>query len=355
MRIRAVLGVVVVAAASVGVGAQFASGAVEEVETVFVPIDPCRLIDTRPATAVGGRTSPVGPGETATFGSHGVNGNCELPVSAKALSANITVANPSAVSFLTVFPAGSGAPLVASLNWTAGASPTPNAVTIPLSTDGRFSLFNNAGSVNVIVDVNGYFQPATATVGGEPGPAGPPGETGPEGSPGDPGQQGEPGEQGPPGEPGADADTTTLVGRFVGSFQTVGTRSLTQVSPNTPFADGPITFDAGGFFDPGAPERLLIPRDGFYSVTAQVFFNANSTGRRLVRLRLEAEDGLGRASTDVYDGPPSPSTPLKAGGTTIFRAQAGQRIAVDVFQDSGVDLAVRIESMTIDYIGPDEA
>jgi len=70
---------------------------------------------------------------------------------------NVTIVNPTSPSFLTVFPADADAPLASNLNWVAGQSPTPNAVTSDVSVDGKVSFFNNAGSVDVIADIVGYF------------------------------------------------------------------------------------------------------------------------------------------------------------------------------------------------------
>ena len=48
-------------------------------------------------------------------------------------------------------------PGTSNLNPRAGGAPTPNSVNTPLSRRGTFNIFNNHGSTNVIVDVNGYY------------------------------------------------------------------------------------------------------------------------------------------------------------------------------------------------------
>lgn len=126
---------------------------------VFIPIDPCRLADTRPATNnVGDRARPVGAAETAAFEAHGTNGDCTIPTEASALSLNITALGATVQTFLTIWPDGPR-PLVASLNPAPSQPPTPNAVTAPLSSNGSFNVFNNAGRVDIVIDVNGYFAP----------------------------------------------------------------------------------------------------------------------------------------------------------------------------------------------------
>ncbi len=125
--------------------------------TVFVAITPCRLVDTRPASTVGPKSSPVGPAETHTVTAHGTNGDCTIPANAVALSLNVTALGATTPTFLAIWPAGATRPDASSLNPSPGQPPTPNAVTTDLSIDGRFSIFNLQGNVDVLVDVNGYY------------------------------------------------------------------------------------------------------------------------------------------------------------------------------------------------------
>ena len=124
---------------------------------VFVPITPCRLFDTRNASTVGPRSTPLANGETYTQPVTGANGDCIIPTSATAVSMNVTIVNPTATSFLTVWPADGAQPLASNLNWLAGGPATPNKVDVKLSADGKIKLFDNAGSVDVLADVVGYY------------------------------------------------------------------------------------------------------------------------------------------------------------------------------------------------------
>jgi hypothetical protein len=127
---------------------------------VVTSITPCRLFDTRPApNTVGPRATPLGQGDTHASAGRGVVGNCNIPAGAIGLVMNVTVVDGTAGSFLTVFPSDAPTrPLASSLNWTAGQAATPNQVTSLLSADGKVSFFNNAGSVNVLVDVVGFLE-----------------------------------------------------------------------------------------------------------------------------------------------------------------------------------------------------
>lgn len=132
--------------------------------SVYVPMSPCRIRDTRPDQAVGGRGSPLGPGETMLQQVTGTNGNCAVPGDATAVAMNVTAVDGTARSYLTVYPADlADRPTVSSLNWSAGQAPTPNKVDATLSPSGALALYNASGSVHLVVDVVGYYSPSTLT------------------------------------------------------------------------------------------------------------------------------------------------------------------------------------------------
>lgn len=126
----------------------------ETAGTVYVPVEPCRLFDTRDTT---GRNTPLSPQETHVEPVVGDNGACSIPETATAVAMNVTVVNPTTASYLTVFPADASRPLASHLNWVGGQPATPNKVDVKLSADGVVALYNNAGSVDVLADVAGYY------------------------------------------------------------------------------------------------------------------------------------------------------------------------------------------------------
>ena len=70
---------------------------------------------------------------------------------------NVTVANPTAAgSYLTLYPSDAPRPMASNLNFVSGQT-VPNRVMVRLSNLGKVSVYNAAGSVNVIVDVAGWF------------------------------------------------------------------------------------------------------------------------------------------------------------------------------------------------------
>ncbi|MEO1057354.1 MAG: hypothetical protein AAFY28_10615 [Actinomycetota bacterium] len=158
-------------------------------DATFVPIPNCRLFDFRPGDDnVGPKNTPLGPGDANAYTQQvtGTNGNCNIPDDAIGVSLNTTIVGPTAQSNLRIFPADEATPLASSLNWLAGQSPTPNAVVVKLSPDGKITLFNQFGTVFVLADANGYYTSASlkelASQGGQVGPQGP---AGPQGEPGE--------------------------------------------------------------------------------------------------------------------------------------------------------------------------
>jgi hypothetical protein len=118
-------------------------------------IAPCRVVDTRGGAPIGG---PVLEGqETRVFT---VAGNCEIPQTAKAVSINVTVTQPSAMGNVRLFPAGQAVPNVSTINYAAGQTRANNAIVV-LDASGAMAAFvgQPAGTtVHLIIDVNGYLE-----------------------------------------------------------------------------------------------------------------------------------------------------------------------------------------------------
>jgi hypothetical protein len=124
----------------------------------YNPLDPTRLLDSR--GTLGGWNAKLGAGETRALAVRGVGG---VSNTADAVLANVTVTSGSADSFLTAFPAGTATPLASNVNFTAGQT-VANLVAVKLGTAGDIALRNDAGSVDVIVDVVGYFDTSTGSL-----------------------------------------------------------------------------------------------------------------------------------------------------------------------------------------------
>lgn len=134
--------------------------------SVYIPIVPCRLVDTRPTPdTVGSLSTALAAGQVVTFAVWGTNGNCTIPASATGITANATAVHPTADSYITIYPADAVTrPTTANLNVVNGGAPTPNQVTVGLSATGAISAYNYGGSVDLIIDIAGYYQAAGTAV-----------------------------------------------------------------------------------------------------------------------------------------------------------------------------------------------
>ena len=135
--------------------------------SAYIPINPCRLADTRPAPDnVGDRNTPIGENETWTLDGWGdVPGDCNLPSNSTGLELNVTAIGATAPSFLTIFPAGGTMPTASNLNYTKGQV-VPNLVTTKVGTGGKITVFASGGCPNVAVDVTGYYTAGAPAAGG---------------------------------------------------------------------------------------------------------------------------------------------------------------------------------------------
>ncbi len=119
----------------------------------FVPVAPCRAVDTRRAAGpLGGPTLAAG-----TARSFALQGACGIPATAQAYSLNVTAVPQGPMPFLTLWPAGQPQPFVSTLN-AGGGAVAANAAIVPAGAGGAVSVFVN-GTSDVILDVNGYFEP----------------------------------------------------------------------------------------------------------------------------------------------------------------------------------------------------
>ena len=127
--------------------------------TLFYPLTPCRLLDTREVTGERAGAPTLAPGETRT---HAVGTRCGLEaVPARSLSVNLTVAGPTANGELIVFRGDLPTdPASSSISFKAGAARANNGVLeISRAADGTFQVQNRStGEVHFILDVNGYFK-----------------------------------------------------------------------------------------------------------------------------------------------------------------------------------------------------
>ena len=125
-------------------------------------LTPARLLETRVGL-------PTIDGEFQGGGAVGAGATLELTVVGRggvpvsgvgAVALNVAVTGASLPSFVTVFPSGASRPTAASVNFVAGET-VSNMVIAKVGAGGRVSIYNLSGSVDVVVDVLGWFPAAS--------------------------------------------------------------------------------------------------------------------------------------------------------------------------------------------------
>jgi trimeric autotransporter adhesin len=124
----------------------------------YVPVTPCRVADTRNANgAFGGPAIAAGTSRDFVIPSSA----CGIPATATAYSLNVAVVPGGPLGYLTVWPTGQQQPLVASTNSVDGRVKSTAAI-VPAGASGAISVYAT-NATNVVLDINGYFVPATTT------------------------------------------------------------------------------------------------------------------------------------------------------------------------------------------------
>src|SRR5687767_11770517 len=123
---------------------------------VFVGMTPCRVVDTRTGSGIGGAfgaPSLVG-GVSRTFPIPS-SATCSIPSIAQAYSFNITVVPPGFLDFITAWPTGQSRPNASTLNGYVGTV-IANAAIMPAGTSGSVDVFASQNT-HLIIDINGYY------------------------------------------------------------------------------------------------------------------------------------------------------------------------------------------------------
>jgi YVTN family beta-propeller protein len=124
----------------------------------FVPVTPCRVVDTR---------NPDGPfgGPTIQGGNYRIfpipQGACNIPATAQAYSFNVTVVPQGHLGYLTLWPDGQGLPGVSTINSVDGRIKAGASIS-PAGAAGAVDAYAS-NTTDLILDINGYFERASST------------------------------------------------------------------------------------------------------------------------------------------------------------------------------------------------
>ncbi len=117
---------------------------------------PVRLLDTRPGASAcfTPETALQGDSATSQIGTTICDGAL-IPTGAMALVGNATTVSPQANGFLTLYPADSARPLIASANFQPGVN-LNSPFMVGLSPSGQFNIYV-ASTTDLVIDVTGYY------------------------------------------------------------------------------------------------------------------------------------------------------------------------------------------------------
>jgi uncharacterized protein (DUF1800 family) len=122
--------------------------------TSFYTVRPCRVLDTR------GPGGPFGAPALAARGSRvfTLAGECGISTRAVGVSANVTVVGPQSGGHLVFAGAGGALPPTSTINFSTGQVRANNTI-LAVGAAGGASVYAGltSGTVDLVVDVNGYF------------------------------------------------------------------------------------------------------------------------------------------------------------------------------------------------------
>jgi hypothetical protein len=129
----------------------------------YQAIQPTRICDTRVGgSGCAGHAITAGTAALITVAGQGSIPSNSSGTPAVAIIANLTAIAPTSATYLTMYPANVSLPLASDINLSAGEV-LPNLTVVQIDTvagpdQGDVDLYNAAGSVNAIVDIEGWFQ-----------------------------------------------------------------------------------------------------------------------------------------------------------------------------------------------------
>src|SRR2546430_560953 len=131
----------------------------------FYTVTPCRLVDTRnPTGPFGGPAIQANSSRSFT-----IVGQCGIPSTAEAVNLNITVTQANSAGDFRLFPGGSALPNSTAINYGAGKTRANNG-SFALGSAGDLVVHCDqpTGSVQLILDVSGYYETSGSPTGGGP-------------------------------------------------------------------------------------------------------------------------------------------------------------------------------------------
>lgn len=125
------------------------------------PMNPTRIADTRDKTSatvgttydgIGEGDGPVEPGTPLVVQ---VGGRAGVPMTATAVSINVTATEAEGLGYFTIWPCDADKPVASSINFDAGQN-IANSVVVPIAADGTVCIQAGVSAADVVVDVTAW-------------------------------------------------------------------------------------------------------------------------------------------------------------------------------------------------------
>ena len=123
----------------------------------FYPLNPSRLLDTRPGVPLSALSGVFSTGVARTFQ---VNGHWGVPADAEAFTANLTVVGQTSSGFLAVTPVATNNPSTSTLNFPLGDI-RANGLVSPIAAGNAAIVYKTSAggkTTHVLLDLSGYFK-----------------------------------------------------------------------------------------------------------------------------------------------------------------------------------------------------
>jgi len=134
---------------------------------VYYPIDPIRAFDSRVlAYVASGRFLPNSSRVIAVRDGHdsvgAVTSPDVVPVSATAVTCNLTVTSTVGPNFLALTPGDAAGYTTSAINWSESGASVANGLTSRIDTNRTVKVWcgDQSGTTDAIIDINGYYLPA---------------------------------------------------------------------------------------------------------------------------------------------------------------------------------------------------
>lgn len=131
----------------------------QPVGTKFYTLTPCRAIDTRASSGFPPGYGPPSMSGNQAQRSFTLAGRCGIPTDARSVSINAAVWGPVTTGDMAIFAAGGTTAGISMLFWKANILALANAGFVQLGSGGTITVqVNGTGTVDLFLDVNGYFK-----------------------------------------------------------------------------------------------------------------------------------------------------------------------------------------------------